>query len=170
MPKPAGAETSISFDAAPRSSRSLSRGRGTQAMPRPRDIELQGLEQEGAGTSGSPGWPAAFGGVTTWAGAGGAGWAERRVLGQDAGLEFPQGLSGVDAQLVGQASTDFCVGAQGLGLPSAPVQGQDEQFPETFAQRVFPAQGLQFAGELAVAAQAQVGSGPGFDRHQGQLV
>ena len=30
LPKPAGAETSVSFDAAPRSSRSLSRGRGTR--------------------------------------------------------------------------------------------------------------------------------------------
>ena len=77
---------------------------------------------------------------------------------------------GVDAQLAGQTITDFCVGAQCLGLPPAPVQGQDEQFPETFAQRVFPAQGLQFAGELAVAPQSQVGLGPGFDRHQGQLV
>ena len=35
---------------------------------------------------------------------------------------------------------------------------------------MFPAQRLQFAGELAVAPQSQVGSGPGFDRHQGQLV
>ena len=35
---------------------------------------------------------------------------------------------------------------------------------------MFPAQRLQFAGELTVAPQSQVGSGPGFDRHQGQLV
>ena len=59
---------------------------------------------------------------------------------------------------------------QGLGLPSALVQGQDEQLPQALAERVLPAQRLQFGGELAVAAQSQVGSGPGFDRHQGQLV
>ena len=35
---------------------------------------------------------------------------------------------------------------------------------------MFPAQRLQFAYELAVTAQHQVGFGPGFDRHQGQLV
>ena len=35
---------------------------------------------------------------------------------------------------------------------------------------MFPAQRLQFACELTVAPQSQVGSGPGFDRHQGQLV
>ena len=43
-----------------------------------------------------------------------AGCAERRILGQDPGLEFPQGQAGVDAQLVDQAITDFGVGAQGL--------------------------------------------------------
>ena len=59
---------------------------------------------------------------------------------------------------------------QGLGLPSAPVQGQDEQFPQALAQRVFPAQRLQFAGQFPVPPQAQVGAGPGFGRHQGQLV
>ena len=100
----------------------------------------------------------------------GAGWAERRVLGQDAGLEFPQGRPGVDAELTDQTITDFCVGAQGLGLPSAPVQGENEQLPQALAQRVFPAQRLQFACDLTVAPQSQVGSGPGFDRHQGQLV
>ena len=35
---------------------------------------------------------------------------------------------------------------------------------------MFPAQRLQSARELTVASQSQVGSGPGFDRHQGQLV
>ena len=77
---------------------------------------------------------------------------------------------GVDAQLAGQAITDFCVGAQGLGLPPAAVQGEDEQLPQALAERVFPAQRLQFACELTMAPQGQVGSGPGFDRHQGQLV
>ena len=35
---------------------------------------------------------------------------------------------------------------------------------------MLPAARLQLAGELPVAAQQQVRSGPGFDRHQGQLV
>ncbi len=34
---------------------------------------------------------------------------------------------------------------------------------------MFPAQRLQFAYELAVTAQHQVGFGTGLDRHQGQL-
>ena len=34
---------------------------------------------------------------------------------------------------------------------------------------MFPAQRLQFACELAVTAQHQVGFGAGLDRHQGQL-
>ena len=34
---------------------------------------------------------------------------------------------------------------------------------------MFPAQRLQFAYELAVTAQHQVGFDPGLDRHQGQL-
>ena len=44
------------------------------------------------------------------------------------------------------------------------------QLPQVFAQRVLPAQRLQFAGQLPVAAQHQLSSGPGLDRHQGQLV
>ena len=66
--------------------------------------------------------------------------------------------------------TDFGVGAQGLGLASAPVQGEDEQLPQALAQRVFPAQHLQLGGEFTVAPQAQVSAGPGFGRHQGQLI
>ena len=99
-----------------------------------------------------------------------AGCGERRILGQDPGLEFPQGRPGVDAQLIDQAITGFGVGAQGLGLPSGPVQGQDEQLPQALAQRVLPAARLQLAGELPVAAQHQVRSDAGFDRHEGQLV
>ncbi len=99
-----------------------------------------------------------------------AGCAERRILGQDPGLEFPQGQAGVDAQLVDQAITDFGVGAQGLGLPSGPVQGQDEQLPQALAQRVLPTQLFQFAGQLPVAAQHQVRFGTGLDRDQAQLV
>ena len=98
-----------------------------------------------------------------------AGWGERRVLGQDAGLEFPQRRARVDAQLAGQTITDFCVGAQGLGLPPAAVQGEDKQLVQALAERVLPAQSLQFPGELTVAAQPQIRRGPGFDRHQGQL-
>ena len=91
-------------------------------------------------------------------------------MGQDAGLELPQRRAGVEAQLVDQAITDLGVGAQGLGLPSAPVQGEDEQLPQALAQRVFPAQRLQFAGQFRIPSQAQVGSGAGFGRHQGQFV
>ena len=98
------------------------------------------------------------------------GCGERRILGQDPGLEFAQGRPGIDAQLAGQAVPDFGVGAQGVALPSGPVQGQDEQLPQPLAQRVLPALRLQLAGQLPVAAQHQVRSGPGFDRHQGQLV
>jgi hypothetical protein len=92
------------------------------------------------------------------------------LVGQDAGLEFPQGRAGVDAELAGQVIADSRVGAQGLGLPSAPVQGQDEQLPQALAERVFLAARLQFACGLTVAPQPEVGAGPGFDRQQGQLV
>ena len=80
------------------------------------------------------------------------------------------GRPGVDAQLVGQAVADFGVGVQGVGLPPGPVEREDEQFPQALAQRVLAALRLQLAGELPVAAQHQVRSGAGFDRHQGQLV
>ena len=49
-------------------------------------------------------------------------------------------------------------------------RAEDEQLPQALAERVFPAQRPQFACQLTEAPQAQVSSGPGFDRHQGQLV
>ena len=102
--------------------------------------------------------------AATLTGASAGSWARTRAW------SFPQRRPGVDAELAGQAVTDFGVGAQRLGLPSALVQGDDAQFPEALAERVLAAPRLQFGGELAVAAQHQVSSGPGFDRHQGQLV
>ena len=64
-----------------------------------------------------------------------------------------------------QTVTSFGVGAQGLGLAAGPVQGQHEQLPQSLAKRMLPAQRLQFAHELAVTAQYQVGFGTGLDRH-----
>jgi hypothetical protein len=37
--------------------------------------------------------------------------------------------------------TDFGKGAQRLGLPPGPVQGEDQQLPQALAQRVLPAPG-----------------------------
>jgi hypothetical protein len=89
-----------------------------------------------------------------------AGRGERRVLGENAGLEFLQGRAWVDAHLADQTLTDFGIGAQSLRLPAGPVEGEDEQLPQALAERVLPAQCLQLGGELTMAAQSQVGSGP----------
>ena len=59
---------------------------------------------------------------------------------------------------------------RGFGLASGPVQGEHEQLPQPLAERVFPAQRLQLADELAVMAQHQAGFGTSLDRHQGQVV
>ena len=59
----------------------------------------------------------------------GTGWSERRILGQDPGLQFAQRRPGVDAQLADQAVADFGVGAQGVGLPPGPVEREDKQLP-----------------------------------------
>ena len=117
-----------------------------------------------------PGWRRRRGRRPRCRAAWGAGRGKRGILGQDSGLEVPQGRAGVDAQVADQAITDFCVGAQGFGLPSGPVQGEDAQLPQALAQRVLPAQRLQFAGEFPVTAQHQVSSGPDLGRDQRQLV
>ena len=93
------------------------------------------------------------------------GCGERRVLGQDAGLELSQGRARIDAQLVHQAVPDVGVGPQGLGLASISVEGDDEQLPQALAKWVFPAERLQLADDLPVAAQGQVRSDPGLERH-----
>ena len=66
--------------------------------------------------------------------------------------------------------TGLAVSPQGLGLASGPVQGEQEQLPQPLAKRVFPAQRLQLADELAVAAQHQASFGTSLDRHQGQVL
>ena len=91
-------------------------------------------------------------------------------MGENAGLELSQGRAGVDPELVDQVVTGLAVSPQGFGLASGPVKGEHEQLPQPLAKRVFPAQRLQLADELAVMAQHQVGFGAGLGRHQGQVV
>ncbi len=103
---------------------------------------------------------------------GNLGWTgqrQRRILSQDTGLELTQGHARIDAQLVDQSIPDPGIGPQRLGLPSVPVQGKDEQLPQTLAQRVFPAERLEVANDLSVTAQRQVCFRAGLQRSQGQL-
>ena len=51
-----------------------------------------------------------------------------------------------------------------------PVQRGHAQRPQPFPQRMLPAQGLQLAGHLGVAAQGQVGLEAGLDGRQPQLL
>ncbi len=91
-------------------------------------------------------------------------------MGQDAGLELPQGRAGVDPELVDQVVTGLAVSPQGFGLASGPVQGEHKQLPQPLAKGMCPAQRLQLADDLAVMAQHQVGFDAGLGRHQGQVV
>ena len=58
---------------------------------------------------------------------------------------------------------------EAVGLAAGTAQDEHDQIPQSIAKRMFPAQRLQFAYELAVTAQHQVSFDTGLDRHQGQL-
>ncbi len=92
---------------------------------------------------------------------------EGRVVVQDAGLQGTQRRPGVDPELVDQAVTDLGEGTQGFGLAPSSIEGQHEQLPQAFAQRVVPAQPFQLANQLVVMAEPQVGFNSVLGRHEG---
>jgi hypothetical protein len=62
---------------------------------------------------------------------------ELRVLPQDLLLQASQGGTGVDAEIVGQASAHVRVHGERVRLPAGAVQRHHQQPAQTFAQRVF---------------------------------
>ena len=95
---------------------------------------------------------------------------ERRVLGEHGGVQAPQRLPGIDAELAGEQVADPPVGGQRVGLPPAPVQRQHELAVQPLPQGVPGGQLLQLGAERVVLAQRQVSLDPGLGRGQPQLL
>jgi hypothetical protein len=98
------------------------------------------------------------------------GAVQRGVLTQDAGMQVAERRAGLDGQFVGQDRAQVTVGAQRVGLPAGPVQGEHPQRPEPFAQRVGRGQRLEFHDRVAVLAAFQQRLGPRFERGEPQFL
>ena len=81
-------------------------------------------------------------------------------MGENGGVQPPQRLPGVDAELGGEQVADPPVGGQRVGLPAAAVQRQHELTVQPLPQRMFGDQLLQFGGDRVVPAKRQVSLDP----------
>jgi hypothetical protein len=80
-----------------------------------------------------------------------------RVLGQDRGMQPAQLRPGIDAQLLDQDRPGPLVGKERIGLPTRPVQRQQQLGPQPLPQRLVTDQPLQLGHQLPVPPQPQVG-------------
>ncbi len=96
--------------------------------------------------------------------ASGSRWrVQRRVLVQDRAFQLPQWLAWFDAELLGQRPPRLLVGGQRVCLPPAPVQRNHQLLVQPLAQRVGGYQGLQFADDMRVTPQREIGLDPVFN-------
>ena len=89
---------------------------------------------------------------------------ERGVLREHRPLQAGQFGTGEDAELVGQDLAEPLVGAQGLGLAAAAVEGPHELAPQRLAQRGPLDEVAQLADEGAVLPEGQAGLDRALDR------
>lgn len=83
------------------------------------------------------------------------GFAQFGVLPQNAQLQAPQLLTGIDAQLAGQPIPQRAVGLQSVGLPTSPIVRQHQLRRPLLAQRFRPDEDDQIRRGLGVPAQVE---------------
>lgn len=103
-------------------------------------------------------------------------YCQTRVRFEDAGVQGPQFLAGLDAQLLHQFAAGLLIDVQRFCLPPGPVQGQHQQAPEVFAQRVVHGCRTQLLHQLRMPAEAEFGlevrlqGGESLVHQRGELV
>lgn len=98
------------------------------------------------------------------------GCVEVRVRPEDPLLEIGERGTGIDAQLLVEQLASVGVDGERLGLSSAAVERQHEEFAQPLAQRVGGGEGGQFGDRLGVAAHFQAEFEAGFQQGQAPLV
>jgi hypothetical protein len=93
-----------------------------------------------------------------------------RALGQDPGLELAQLRARLKAQVLAHAAARVAVGLERLGLPAAAVQREHELSSKALAERVLADEPIEFAGDLPVAPERQVGVHALLEGDEAQLV
>ncbi len=93
-----------------------------------------------------------------------------RGLFQDGELQGLECRAGVDTQFLGKQLARLTVDGQSVCLSARSVQGHHEQTPEGFIEGVTLDQPLEFARDLAVATECEVGFDPAFDGGHPQVL
>ena len=84
---------------------------------------------------------------------------QRRVLAQDPSLQLADARRRLEPLLV-QHRAEVAIGGQRVGLAAGAVEREHELRPQPLAQRLAAGQRLELAGQVAVAAQRQLGVDP----------
>ena len=97
-------------------------------------------------------------------------WQQRRVVKEDPLLEALQRWRRIEAELVDEGRPKLLVGAQGLRVASAAVQGEHEQLPGSLTQRVLADRRVQHRHDLGGAAGLELRGRHLLDRIEVQVV
>ena len=89
---------------------------------------------------------------------------------EDVGLQAPDLLGRIDAELVGEPGSQQPQRVERLGLPTGPVLREGEPSPEPFAERVGPRGVGQVSGGRVRLSEVEEGGGSRLDQGQAQLV
>ncbi len=88
---------------------------------------------------------------------GGRGRLERRILGEDRGLQPAQVGAGLEPELVGQEVPGVGVGAQRFCLPARAVEGEHQLSAQALSEGSASDRGVELGDEVGVAAHRQQG-------------
>ena len=95
---------------------------------------------------------------------------ERLVLVEDRSLEVAEGRARLESKLFVQHPLRVSIGLEGVRLPPAAVEGEDQLSAESFAQGVGADERAQLRYELDVAASLQVGVDAAFACGESELL
>ena len=93
-----------------------------------------------------------------------------RALSEHGELQRLERGAGIDAKFHGKNLTRLTVGGQRVRLSTRSVQRHHEQAPKGLMEGVTPHQRLEFARDLAMATESEVGFNPAFDGRQPQVL
>ena len=95
---------------------------------------------------------------------------EGRVLAENRLLELPQLPTGLDPELLDQRATGRLIGVEGLRLPAAAIQREQQLAAEPLAHGVLGDHRLELSDEVGMTAQLEVRLDPRLERGQPELL
>ena len=92
--------------------------------------------------------------------------AERRIVGEDLGVQKLQILARLDTQFLDEQGSRVAIGGQCVGLAARPVQRQHQLAAQGFAERMLDDEGLQLRDSSGVVAEREVRLDATRERHE----